>query len=363
MNPSEYQAIGDPQRWREQPLPVTGLFLCYQQARFVGEALDGALSQTVPMQLIVSDDGSSDGTAEVLVDRLRDYRGPHQVLLRVGHPNLGLVPHLNRLMERAEGELIVLFAGDDISYPNRVARLAEEYHTDSTVQVVGSLYTPIHADGSPHPEPTPPCPDCAFGLIDYLGMKNFVWMAGATMSFRTRLAVIFGALPETLWAEDNIIVLRGLLLGKDRILKDKLIRYRVVNWSLGRNQLRYGEDLASVIATHSLGYRRLRGHADTLAKDIVLAGSWSGIDANALRVLQRRHEEVWRGGEELHRAVALFPRRNWIVPALKAVYSRAWRRPGLRVLLIALWPALFFWLKAVRHRGERVRPAPEIEPR
>lgn len=362
MNPSEYQAIGDPQRWREQPLPVTGLFLCYQQVRFVGEALDGALSQTVPMQLIVSDDGSSDGTAEVLVDRLRDYRGPHQVLLRVGHPNLGLVPHFNRLMERAEGELIVLFAGDDISYPQRVQRLVQEATANPMEMIWSSAFDVCCGEGQRmwewlnYPERT-------FDLEEYLSLVYPLGMMGCGMALRRQVYSCFGEMSESLWAEDMELLFRGLLIGNGRFLKDRLLKYRYTGVGLGQNKAAYGNDLASIIEAHRNWYVRIRGRSNALESDVNIAINSFQVNPGPINKFREKLIYPWSVEERLHHAVSFLKRRFWFWPALHALRLPNLRSRAIRLIFIALWPGLFFWLKAVRHRGERVRPAPEIEPR
>ena len=46
------------------------------------EALDSALAQTVPCEIIVSDDSSGDESLQRIAARVRDYRGPHRVRVR-----------------------------------------------------------------------------------------------------------------------------------------------------------------------------------------------------------------------------------------------------------------------------------------
>ena len=109
--PSDYKQFGDAESWKQHSPTVTGLFVCYQQARDVRQALLGARSQAVPMQLIVSDDGSTDGTADLLAEIVSAGVGHHQVLLRIGRPNLGLTAHLNELMLHAAGDITMFFCG------------------------------------------------------------------------------------------------------------------------------------------------------------------------------------------------------------------------------------------------------------
>jgi hypothetical protein len=60
-------------------------------------------------------------------ERAASYSGPHRIVLNRNAKNLGIVPHVEKVMALASGELIVENAADDISVPHRVARLVEAW--------------------------------------------------------------------------------------------------------------------------------------------------------------------------------------------------------------------------------------------
>ena len=98
--------------------------LTYRQQDLVAPSVHAALTQDYPnLQIIISDDCSPDATFEVISEIARDYHGEHQILVRQQPRNLGLISHLYDAVRLAEGELIIVAAGDDISYPYRVSRL------------------------------------------------------------------------------------------------------------------------------------------------------------------------------------------------------------------------------------------------
>ncbi|MBI3185469.1 MAG: glycosyltransferase [Myxococcales bacterium] len=93
----------------------------YNAGRYVADALDSVLSQQVDrMEIVVSDDCSTDSTAEIL----RDYERRYPTLLRVFRQssNLGVTRNCNFLLKQCRGELIAFFAGDDLMYPNKLRR-------------------------------------------------------------------------------------------------------------------------------------------------------------------------------------------------------------------------------------------------
>ena len=102
--------------------PLATLFITsYNQEAYVGAAIDGAFAQTyAPLEIVMSDDASADRTFEIMREKAAAYRGPHRIVLNRNEKNLGIVPHVEKVMSLASGEIIVENAGDDVSVPHRV---------------------------------------------------------------------------------------------------------------------------------------------------------------------------------------------------------------------------------------------------
>lgn len=109
---------------------VSFILLAYNQEKYIREALEGALSQDYhKLEIVVSDDRSSDRTFDIIRDIASHYSGPHRLVINQTQQNRGIVPHLYEAVGLCTGELIVGSAGDDISYPQRVSTLAERWRT------------------------------------------------------------------------------------------------------------------------------------------------------------------------------------------------------------------------------------------
>src|SRR5262249_49948693 len=95
---------------------LSAAIITYNRARFLGDAIESVLGQTVgDVELIVVDDGSEDGTAAAVapyLDRIRYVRRPHR----------GRAVARNTAVELAEGELIAFCDSDDRWYPDRLER-------------------------------------------------------------------------------------------------------------------------------------------------------------------------------------------------------------------------------------------------
>ncbi|QEQ01508.1 glycosyltransferase [Thermosynechococcus sp. CL-1] len=112
---------------QDKPL-VTFAVFAYNQEQFIREAIEGAFSQTYePLEIILSDDCSSDRTFEIMQEMVANYRGKHQVRARRNPHNTGTLDHLLIVAKEAKGQLLVVAAGDDVSLPHRTETLVNHW--------------------------------------------------------------------------------------------------------------------------------------------------------------------------------------------------------------------------------------------
>lgn len=94
---------------------ATIIIATYEHAAFVRDAIDSALAQSVPVEVIVVDDGSTDETPEILAaysDRIKAIRLPH------GGPCLAR----NAGIDAATTEFVMLLDADDVIARDKIAR-------------------------------------------------------------------------------------------------------------------------------------------------------------------------------------------------------------------------------------------------
>ena len=210
----------------ENPLITFALF-CYNQESYISEALASVLSQTYsPLEIIVSDDCSTDNTYNIIKRMIADYSGPHTVKLNRNEVNLGIGNHVNKVVNLSQGEIIVVGAGDDISEPNRVSIIVERWikcekkafsiHSYATVinersEIIGVNRSAQHQ-----------YLDSAESFL-----KGDARLLGATHAFSKKTFEVFGPLGEKVVYEDTVIPFRSLLLGDILYIDEPLIRHRV----------------------------------------------------------------------------------------------------------------------------------------
>ena len=125
---------------------VSILIPCFNAERWIAQCIESALDQNWPTkEVVVVDDGSTDGSAEVVAtfgDRVRFVRAEHQ----------GGNATRNQLLRLAHGEWLQYLDADDYLLPGKVAgQMGAVAKSKHTVEVV---YSPVIAldmnDGSEH---------------------------------------------------------------------------------------------------------------------------------------------------------------------------------------------------------------------
>src|SRR5690348_9957692 len=204
----------------DNALSASILLLCYRDAPYIRAALESALAQTVPCEIIVSNDCSDDGTFELAQEMVANYRGPHRVSVRRNERNLGVAAHVNVTVPLTTGDIVVMMAGDDISYPHRVATILAAFRSRPRAAVLGSDFDGIDEDGHAREVSFRPRPE-VFGLDYYISIGRLIGLLGATLAFRREVFERFGPLLGPI--EDNALSLRGALLGECLNLRQPLL--------------------------------------------------------------------------------------------------------------------------------------------
>ncbi|WP_243614344.1 glycosyltransferase [Shimia aestuarii] len=204
-----------------RPLVTFALF-AYNQEQYVREAVEAALSQTYsPLEIILSDDCSSDRTFEIMEEMAREYRGPHQIKIRRGEKNIGLLAHVLTVAQIAKGEIFVVAAGDDISLPSRSARIVQA--------LSGTEYLAFSSDDT---------------IIDENGVErdwdkerfdrrrswhsaNQAWLHGATAAYTTEFLKELPIPDVPIFYEDMVFIdLINIFGGRSFRSNDNLLKYR-----------------------------------------------------------------------------------------------------------------------------------------
>lgn len=194
-----------------RPLITFALF-AYNQEKFIREAVEGAFAQTYsPLEIILSDDGSIDRTFEIMSQMADEYNGPHTVILNRNLPNLGLIDHINKIFKMATADIVVVAAGDDISFPDRVSQIGTIFESHPGIHAVTMNYIIIDSSGEVLPNVVRIFKEGKYSLSDF--HRKSVPIGGPTSAYKKTIFKIFGPLSPRCQAEDATLFFRSLLLG------------------------------------------------------------------------------------------------------------------------------------------------------
>jgi GT2 family glycosyltransferase len=280
------------------------LLLAYNQERFAEEAARSCLAQaSEPLEIVFSDDASSDRTHEILRSIAAEYRGPHRVVVRRNETNLGITGHYNRLVEESRGELLITAAGDDTSHPERAARLLAAWDaTGGRADLISSHVVDIDADGVEHGVLKV---DDLAATADVAGwLRHRPFIIGAGHAFTRQLMHAFGPLDPAIHHEDQVMVFRALAAGGAVTVDAALVRYRRGGAS-ARPAQRSAEQM------RAWRIRRLGqeiAEREQLVRDAAVAGCAEVVAAalEPLRVRQAYLGRLYDADSALGRLQALF---------------------------------------------------------
>lgn len=228
---------------REKIIERVSVVMCtYNGAAYVTEQLESILVQSRPPQeLVVADDGSDDGTLEIvreIVRRHREEADPDFAYVELGrdlreHPEpYGVAANFERALRASTGEAIALSDQDDRWRPDRLERLVGLLEHRHEVGLVHSDAALVDADGEP----------LGVTLFEALGVsqrelrgiargrtfevllrRNLV--TGATAVIRRDIVERALPVPEG-WIHDEWLAIVAAALGRTAVLREPLVDYR-----------------------------------------------------------------------------------------------------------------------------------------
>jgi glycosyltransferase involved in cell wall biosynthesis len=212
-------------------LSISVVIPLFNGARFIGEAIESVLTQTLPADdIVVVDDGSTDDGPAIVEDLAA---GPVR-LLRTG--NSGQSAARNFGIGQARGGLIALLDQDDVWYPNHLAELVKPFLRERTPELGWAYSNPDEIDESgkmvtrrclrkmPFPHPKRDLAGC-------LSYDMFV-LPSATIFSRKAFEHVGGFDERLSGYEDDDLFLRMFRAGFDNVYLDKaLTKWRIYQGS------------------------------------------------------------------------------------------------------------------------------------
>lgn len=233
---------------------LTFIVFSYNQEKYVHKAIWSALNQDYcNLEVIVSDDGSSDNTCNIIDDIAEQYRGPHHLVVRKSGVNKGLADNIKHAVACSTGDYIIMAAGDDISIKNRASFLASVIESTEHTAAIYTDYTTVEGDvvrGN-------------LRLKKYMTVGPLVMALncggvgkGATYCFRRDVFETFDPLSDYIQSEDKILPFVAALIGKVYFVPVPTVYYRLPHDSLS-TQLAKKKKLAIQDSRHLVKLKQI----------------------------------------------------------------------------------------------------------
>ena len=221
------------QAWRRVAPRVTVVIPSYNHARFVGEALKSLYGQTYRnVEVIVVDDGSLDGSAEIIAAVLRDCPFPHRFVVR---ENRGAAATINEGIAFATGEFVNVLNSDDRFSADRLEKLVDAIACVGGEWGFGGV-TFVGSDGRPLDalchrrvfELT-----CALAAVPYRDSVGLAFLpanvavSSGNLFIARRLVERVGGFRDYRYNHDWDFCLRAVMLAEPVFVPDPLYEYRL----------------------------------------------------------------------------------------------------------------------------------------
>lgn len=287
----------------------------YNGERFIAEQLESLAAQThLPTELVVCDDGSSDGTLAIVEAFAREAPFPVRVIRN--EKNLGYIRNFEKALSLCTGEIIFLSDQDDVWFPEKIAHVLAVFTAEQAGAVLNDQ---IIADGELRPSG-----QSKLANIRQAGLSDDVMITGCCTAINAPLKALCLPFPENPPAHDIWIGRLAVLLGVRGVLDEPLQLYRrhgdnTSNWMFSADR--------PVGRMRMLGAEGWRERRERRRRNLAL------LQALRERLIERKPQaQALAGPEAVSRALAGLDRD------IAALESRpAWKDlvPARRLLRLA----------------------------
>ena len=277
-------------------------------ARFLTEQLTSILDQTeAPDEIVLSDDASTDGTAELAERIVAEHAGSTRLVVLRNPTPLRVTANFAQAIAATTGDLVALSDQDDVWMPHRLERARAEFDARPAL-------TLLHADARLVDEHGHPIGGTLLEAIEFTAAERDLYRAGAAFDALLRRNLVTGAttmfrrsllesaapLPPG-WVHDEWLAIIAAATGEVDVIEAPLIDYR----QHGGNQIGAARLSLAGKLRRMLEPRRARN--DRLAANsAVLAERLENLDGVALE-----HRAAARQKAEHERVRHGYPASRW----------------------------------------------------
>lgn len=308
--------------------------------RYLRQCIESAIGQSVDVEVVVVDDGSTDGSREVIESFGDRVRGIYQ-------QNAGQAAAINAGLAVATGDVIALLDADDWFFPIKAAAVVEAFRDNPTVTWLRHDFVLVDEQGTEEQSSLYRFPRATTPREDYVRWGETVGATSCLAFRRSFLELVVGEVPHLFVGyADTYLRCVAALLGECVDLPESLAARRMHATQISsprggtaprvEKRVRYKQALAQKAAT--IG-------DDAGLPDISAASAWwqhkAFVHASCLDEPLVRRLKSWKRYVATLRRSGLPGHTQLAFGAREAVLSAAPRRA---------FPALWWWTNDGRPR-------------
>lgn len=200
---------------------VSVAMITYNGEKYLREQLDSILTQLLEQdEVVVSDDGSTDGTRTIL----NEYQKKDNRIKVVEGPRAGIKKNVEHALKQCTGEVIFLSDQDDIWKANKVKRVLEVMEQEKSMLVIHDAEVFKEHPKQITVESFFAFRDAKAGVIKNIWKNSYI---GCCMAFQRELLDKVIPIPDNIEMHDQWIgILNDFYFGKSVFLKEPLLYYR-----------------------------------------------------------------------------------------------------------------------------------------
>lgn len=222
--------------------------ITYNSSKFVIETLESIKNQTYQnIELIVSDDGSTDNTVELCKDWIErnQSRFSSVELLTVEH-NTGIPANCNRGEMAAKGVFVKTIAGDDYLSSDYLERVVQYFETHDDFGAVFTNSILVYEDCNKKEVSEDVSGFRCGEIFDDLFLLKY-WPKAPSWIFRKSVLEKIGYNDESIWVEDYLKILKIAKKWKIGWVDEYLTYYRLHGDNSGGQSIRLLESQMKTI--------------------------------------------------------------------------------------------------------------------
>lgn len=234
--------------------------ISYNQVAYIEETLQSALSQNYPnFEIVVADDGSTDGTVELIMNYADRY--PSIIIPLVGEENLGITGNSNRALKMCKGKYIAFQGGDDLFNSGKLSAQVKWMEADKNRVLCGHEVEVFYDDDSiqAHNQGRKLC--SGIGPVEFV--RNGVPFQGTSIMIRSDAVPENGFDSQLKTYSDDLFFIEVVLKGGAYGYVDGVLaRYRRHGNNISRSVLFVWAEWGEMFHILRLRYPYLKAHID-----------------------------------------------------------------------------------------------------